>query len=187
MKTVVNRIAFDFDGVFVDHPPFIPKGVIESLYKKKQDHLSYRMPGKLEQKIREISHSPFLRLPINDHLEALKKISAGGGKVLYLISSRFSFLKQKTDEWDKRNKISQYFKKVYFNFGDEQPHLYKERILRSEKIDKFIDDDLDLLLYLAGRNPKVKFYWLTRDVKQKNLPQNIYKIKTLEELITGYL
>ena len=92
--------------------------------------------------------------------------------------SAFSFCIQAQEQ----NKIHNSFAKTFFNDKNEQPHLFKNRIIKAEKIEKFIDDDLDILKYLSENNPRVKFYWLTKDNKMKALPQNVYKIQENEGL-----
>lgn len=175
------KIAFDFDRVFVNYPPFIPSTLIEYLYKRRNHKLSYRIPGKIEQQIRILSHISFFRPPIKDNILTLVKIFNEDEFLIYLISSRFSFLRKRTEEWNRNHKISKYFEKMYFNFDDEQPHLFKDKIIKKEKINIFIDDDLDLLFYLAGQNPNVNFYWLSKSSTRKKLSRNITHIKTLGE------
>lgn len=177
----MQKIAFDFDKVFVDYPPFIPTNVIDYLYKKKNGHLSYRYPGFFEKQVRIFSHQPLFRAPMKKNIKALEKISGDKNVKLFVISSRFSFLKNRTRQWDEKNNISKYFKKMYFNFNDEQPHLFKERVLKEEEIDKFVDDDLDLLFFLAGRNPKIKFFWINKGLPYKKLLPNIVRVKDLDE------
>jgi hypothetical protein len=181
------RIGIDFDKIFVNYPPIVPGSLIEYLYKRKNRRLKYRIPGEIEKKIRVLSHIPLLRPPIKRNIDSLKKIFNRNNSSIYLISSRFSFLKGRTESWDKKHKISQYFKKMYFNFNDEQPHIFKNKIIKKEGIRKFIDDDLDLLMYLSQENPKVEFYWISSNRKHTKLPANITKIKDLEELREKYL
>ena len=177
-----TKIAFDFDRVFVDYPPLIPGFVIDFLYKKINHNLSYRIPGFFEQKIRMMSHTPFLRHPISENVSQLSEIAKENKFDIYLISSRFSFLKNRTEAWVKKYNISHFFKKMYFNFDDEQPHIFKDKILKQLKIEKFVDDDLDLLVYLAENNPQVSFFWLSNYPPYKPLTKNIKQIKTLKEL-----
>lgn len=178
-----QKIGFDFDGVFISHPPFIPKALIEKLYKKNSNQLSYRYPGKLEQKIRILSHFPMLRPAIKENLMAFKKYGAPSA---ILISSRFCFLKSRTYQWDQRNDLFKYFRKTYFNDKNEQPHKFKDRLIKHENLNKFIDDDLDLLLFLSKQNPKVDFYWLSNSHTTK-LPINITHIKTLQDFFEKYV
>lgn len=177
------KIAFDLDGVFINHPPLVPKSVIERLYKRKGNGLSYRFPGKLEQKIRILSHMPILRPPIRNNLNSLRKANMNN---LFLVSSRFFFLKERTFEWNKKNNIFSCFKKVYFNDEDKQPHLFKDEVIKNERIEKFIDDDLDLLLYLSGKNPTVEFYWVGPS-ETETLTPNITEIRDLKEFFDKYV
>ena len=187
MKILKNeKVGFDFDKVFVNYPPLIPDELIEWLYKIKNHKLRYRYPSKTEQKIRILSHYPIFRHPSKKNIASLKDIWKNN-KDIYLISSRFSFLDKRTYYWTKRYGIEKFFKKMYFNFNDEQPHIFKNKVIKKEGIKKFVDDDLDLLRYLSKENPKVEFYWLSNKKPQKELPNSIKIVKNLEEFKNNYL
>ena len=181
-----RRIGFDFDKIFVNYPPLIPDFVINYFYKKRNGSLTYRMPGKFERQLRIISHLPLFRSPIKENINSLKRISADENNQTYLVSSRFSFLKNKTNKWLSTNMLNKYFDGIYFNFENNQPHLFKDKVIKKEKIQQFIDDDLDLLIYLSKQNPKVKFYWITK-TSVNTFNKNIIPIKTVEEFVTKYL
>lgn len=182
------RIGFDFDKVFVSYPPLVPNFVIDFLYRHSfslgfdnNNALSYRFPGKIEQRIRILSHNPIFRHPIKNNLDSLDRISKTIPCELYLISSRFSFLKQRTQEWVTKNNIKLYFERLYFNYKDLQPHIFKDQVIKKLKLDEFIDDDLDLILFLSIKNPSVKFYWISNRNLNKSLPKNVTQIKNLKE------
>lgn len=182
-----QKIAFDFDRVFVDYPPIVPTYIIDFMYKKHNRKLSYRIPGLIERQIRILSHHPLLRAPIKKNIEALEELSKNQDLETFIVSSRFSFLKKRTNDWNRKHKISKYFHKMFFNYRDEQPHFFKEKVLRAEKIDKFIDDDIELLLYLSKRNPDISFYWITNKHPRNKLPANIKRIKDVNEFGKKYL
>lgn len=191
-----QKIGFDFDRVLVNYPPLIPEIVIDKLYKnglipnkkcQNNENLKYRFPGNFERKVRILSHAPFLRMPIKKNLKSLMRIAETNDVDLYLISSRYSFLKQRTNALVEKHKISRYFKKLCFNFEDKQPHIFKNEVIKKEAIEKFIDDDLDLLLYLEKQNPNIKFYWLSKKGANIKLPDSIKIIKNVEEFRTKYL
>lgn len=177
-----TKIGFDLDGIFINGPPFVPRFLIEKLYKGGANGIIYRIPGKFEQKLRVLSHTPVFRPAIKNNLSSFKQ---AGLTNIYLISSRFSFLKQRTNEWNRKNDLFKYFKKSYFNERDEQPHEFKNNVIKKERIEKYIDDDLDLLLYLSRKNPGVEFYWVGPHVMK--LPKNITKIRDLEEFFEKYV
>ena len=182
------RIGFDFDRVFVSYPPLVPNSIIDFLYRHSfslgfgdSNTLSYRFPGQLEQRIRILSHTPILRQPIKKNLDSLERISKKIPCDLYLVSSRYSFLKKRTLRWVSKNQIDRHFKGLYFNYKDLQPHLFKDQVIKKLKLDEFIDDDLDLTLYLSRKNPSVQFYWINNRKINKPLPENVKQIKNLKE------
>lgn len=195
----VKRIGFDFDKVFVSYPPIIPDKLIDFLYKgkvallreksPKNLKLEYRMPGDLEKKIRIISHSYLFRPPISKNIKSLRLINKKTNHKLFLISSRFSFLKDRTNYWLDRNKLKEEFFDIHFNYNNLQPHIFKERMIKKNKITDYVDDDLDLLVYTAQKLPDLNFYWLTDSKKSdyKNLPKNIKIVKSVREIYTKYL
>ncbi|HVZ67477.1 MAG TPA: hypothetical protein VG917_04380 [Patescibacteria group bacterium] len=180
-------IGIDFDKIFVNYPPFIPGPLIERFYKKKNHKLSYRIPGKIEQQFRILLHTPIFRQPIKTNISELEKIFNEDKYSIYLVSSRFSFLKGKTNLWNRKHKISKFFEKMYFNFENQQPHIFKDKIIKKENIKRFIDDDLDLLMYLSSKNPDVDFFWVTPNIAKVNLPKNIRMIRNLKEFRLKYL
>lgn len=149
------RIGFDLDGVIIGKPFFIPQILMEKLVRRKVDHqLEYRFPeSKYERLIRYLSHHPLFRSPINKNIELIRELSKSDRYELYVVSSRYSFLEGRTKEWFKYYKLRNFFKEIYINLKNEQPHLYKERMINKLKLNAFIDDDKPLLEYLK-RNVK---------------------------------
>lgn len=184
-------IGFDFDKIFIDTPPFIPNILVDFLYKggsyfkrgNKKGHLHYRYPNSLEQKIRIFSHIPIFRPPLHDNIAALRKLRKENKAKIYLISSRFGFLKKRTQIIIEKYRLDQYFDGTYFNYENKQPHLFKEETIKKLGIEKYVEDDLDLALYLSSKIPELKIYWLGEWKNKKvELPANITAIKNLGEL-----
>lgn len=182
------KIGSDLDGIFISLPPCVPARLIDFLYrngislpKKTRSKIHYTIPGSLEKKIRIITHYPLLRLPIKKNLNTLQILSSKNTDI-YLISSRYSFLKKRTDHLLKKHCLNKYFNETYFNYDNKQPHIFKEKILTQLQLDIYIDDDLSLLLYLSKKVPKVEFYWHSNSHTNMKLPKNVRKIKTLSEI-----
>lgn len=176
------NIGFDLDKVFINTPPFIPKSFIDKLYKKRDNGvLLYRIPGPASQIVRNITHLSIFRPPIKDNLDFLRLFPKDKNQ-LYLISSRFKFLQKRTNRIIKKYHFDKVFNEMYFNFANEQPHIFKNRIIKSLKLDYYIDDDLSLLNYVARDNPRTKFFWLTAQSEGKRLPPNIQAISKLQIL-----
>lgn len=177
------NIGFDLDNIFIDTPPFFSKELIERIYKKRDNGvLEYRIPSFPEQMLRKASHLPILRPPIKNNLEFLNKLSQEDNK-LYLISSRFKFLEKETNSLIKRYKFDQIFDRMYFNFENKQPHIFKQEVFQKLNLDMYVDDDLSLLKYLAARNPKTNFFLLHPWGKKKEVGSNILAISQLPEML----
>ena len=185
-------IGFDFDKVFINYPPFLPDGLVDFLYKgsivfKQKEKLSsplhYRFPRIVEQKLRALSHFPIFRSPIMENIDALNKISRKKSGQTYLVSSRFSFLHHRTDIILNKYKLKQYFDGIYFNYDNKQPHIFKEATIKKLKIDTYVDDDLDLAIYLSKKIPTLTIYWVTDSRKSViTLPKNVIPIQNLKQL-----
>lgn len=178
-------IGFDLDKIFVNHPPIIPDKLIERVYKKKNGELMYRIPGKIERKVRILSHFPIFRHPITENITELKKLFSHNIKPV-LITSRFSFLDNRTAAWLRKHNLNKYFDQIHINLADQQPHIFKNEMLKKLKITHFVDDDLDLLKYVAQKNPQINFFWLDKNAKNlhKDLPKNITPLTSLQEFYT---
>lgn len=177
------NIGFDLDEIFVSHPPFIPSSVILKLYGERANgKLSYRIPGWFEQQIRKLSHISFLRPPLQENINLLREASKKTANVHYfLISSRYGFLNNQTKTILKKYKLANMFGKMYFNYDNQQPHLFKKEILQKERLDKYIDDDLPLLQFLAPLFPRVNFFWLNKR-KNKTLLNNLHAITNFSSI-----
>jgi hypothetical protein len=179
------NIGFDLDKIFIDYPPFIPDKIIDKLYKKKANGiLLYRIPSKPEQILRNLSHLSILRPPIHENIAFLKKIPKDKNKI-YLISSRFGFLKTRTEKLMKEQGFDKIFDGMYFNFDNKQPHEFKNDIINKLHIDLYVDDDLHLLRYAAKQNPKTKFFWLNPTFEKKAITKNITAISKLSDMLTN--
>ena len=144
------KVGFDLDGVVINKPLFIPQFIIDLLVRGKKDHqLSYRYPStNIEREIRILSHNPLFRPPIKKNIKLIQKLYKSNGYELFVVSSRYSFLENRTKEWFKFYKKGKFFKKIYINTKNEQPHIYKERMINKLGLDIFIDDDARLVKYL---------------------------------------
>lgn len=180
---MIIKVGFDLDKVFVNYPPIIPSWVIDYLYKDHQKkELSYRIPNsRVEQIIRKLSHNHLLRPAIKKNIELLNQISNSKDKYqIFLISSRYKFLEQLTYNILKRYKIFNHFNKIFLNIENSQPHLFKEKIIKSLNLDIYIDDDLDLLKYLSTKIKTTKYFWYNPQKYNANL--KTYKITPIENL-----
>lgn len=176
------NIGFDLDKIFIDYPPFVPDWIIDRMYRKRSNgKLVYRIPSTLEQYFRIITHFPFFRPPITKNISIIKELTKNKSHKYFLISSRFGFLKNTTDKLIKTHGFNEIFDGMYFNYKNEQPHLFKNRILQDRKIDRYVDDDLPLLKFLQSRHPKTFFFWLNK-FQTKSITSNLMAIRNLSDI-----
>ncbi|MSU25793.1 MAG: hypothetical protein EXS44_00820 [Candidatus Levybacteria bacterium] len=175
------KIGFDLDGVFINKPYFIPKYIIERLYRTGEKVLNYRFPNNFEILIRKISHNPIFRSKIKDNIKFINELSRTKNS-LFLISSRFSFLKKETEELIIYNGFNKIFKGIYINYLNAQPHIFKDEVIKKNKINIYIDDDFLLIKFLAKENKQTKFYWLNKNINKK-ITKNLLAITKLSYII----
>lgn len=181
---MIQKIGLDLDGIIIDLPPFAPKKLIDWLYEdRKSTSLRYRIPTPFEQKIRQLSHLPFIRPPIQGNLRALLSAHQSGKFEFYLITGRFGFLNNLTHSWLKYNGLEHIFTKTYINMECEQPHLFKERILRKSAIDSYLEDDFKCLMYLAPRFKNIHFYFFDRSGKTILDKDNVTAVSNLDTVL----
>jgi hypothetical protein len=154
------KIGFDLDRVFINYPPFMPGFIIDYLYKNHgTKKLSYRIPSSpVEIFIRRASHWWIFRPPIQQNIDYLHSLAKTGKHELYLISSRYGFLRPQTEFILNKYGLIKPFKQIYLNLKNEQAHEFKKRIIDKLGIDLFIDDDSDLINFLASSNSQIKLF-----------------------------
>ena len=164
-----QTLAFDLDGIFVDAPPFVPKKILEWLFRGwrcSENKLNYRFPHtKFEQRVRKISHFYLFRPPIKKNIAILRQLARSNRYRLVLISSRYSFIHPETEIWLKKKGIKHLFKEIVLNKLDQQPHLFKKQQLAKIRPAYYFEDDEEIIHYLQNTTLPVKII----PVRQKKL------------------
>ncbi len=177
------NLGFDFDKIFINYPPLIPNILIDRLYKQKSHKtLKYRIPKNPEQLFRIATHHPLFRPIIHENVTWIKNLSKNKRYKCYLISSRFGFLKNRTEAVVKKHAFNEIFEELFFNFQNEQPHIFKNKIIKKLNIHRYVDDDLELLGFLVAKNPKTRFFWLNKK-NNKSLGINLFAITKLSDIL----
>ena len=154
------RVGFDFDGVIAYNPFRIVRAPIAFVKKNilGVKKLEFFYPQAQWQQIfwRVLHDSSVFPAKGMDLLEKLvkeEKIEA------HLITGRYSFLDTHLDRWLIKHNVKNVFKTINWNVGDEQPHLFKEKMVKKYDLDIFIEDNLDIVKYLRN-NSEAKIYWI---------------------------
>ena len=154
------RIGLDFDGVVAYNPMRIFRAWVAFLKHRILGirKLRFWYPKYNWQKFMWVIIHESSILPANG-VELLKQIAASGQVEVHLVTARYSFLDNHLRKWLKKQKIDNLFKTINLNTKDEQPHLFKERTIKSLRCDYFIEDNFDIVSHLSGKS-KTKIYWI---------------------------
>lgn len=171
MKKRTLKVGFDLDGVLLYNPARIVRPIIAFMKKKKviihRDQLEFYVPEPgLGQFFWELLHKSSMWLaPGFEQIEELKK-----QKIIepYLVTGRFGHLQEDYFKWKQKMRADELFVKSFMNDRDEQPHFFKEKLIRELKLDVFIEDNWEIVNYLDKRlsnstnnNKAVKIIWLS--------------------------
>jgi len=186
MKNKVLKVGFDLDGVLLYNPARIFRPIIYFLKKyllqRKVDQFYYPK-NKWEQIIWLILHKSSL-FPA-DGIEEIKNLIKQKKIKAYVISARYESLKDDFKNWKKKIDPKNYFSGWFYNEKNDQPHLYKEKMIKKLNLDIFVEDNWDIVYYLKEKNKKgkirCKIFWiynlLDRQIKYQ------YKFPSLKKIV----
>lgn len=176
------NIGFDLDKIFINLPPYIPDKIVDRFYKHKtKEDLLYRIPSKTEQVFRLVTHAKTFRRPIQENLKFIEEMTQKKDNKYFLITGRFGFLKKKTEAFINKHNFDKIFDGMYFNYDNQQPHKFKNIIIKNLHLNTYVDDDLDLLKFLSKGNPNVSFFWFNKK-RQGKIDNNIFAITKLQQI-----
>lgn len=89
----------------------------------------------------------------------LAQLVADGTIEAHLVTARFSFMQDALHDWIDRQGMRRVFSSITVNTKNEQPHRFKERIIKTKRFDYFIEDNLDIVEHVSGRT-KTKIFWI---------------------------
>lgn len=191
MSKKVLKVGLDFDGV-VAYNPFRLIRTFISFFKKDVlgiKKLSFWYPTARWQQIFWIIIHESSIFPAKG-VELLEKLVKEGKIEAHLVTARYSFLDDHLFNWLKKYRITHLFKTVTLNKKDEQPHLFKEKMIEDHKLDFYIEDNLDIVKYLHTRQETAgmqhtKIYWIYNILDHfVEYPHKFpYLEKALEEIV----
>lgn len=160
MKKQPLKIGFDLDGVILYNPIRVVRPFIAFFKKqllRKQKLKFYYPNSRIEKFIWSLFHKTSIFTA--DGLNEVKNLAQNDHIEPYIITARYNFLKKDFQKWLKKIDADKYFKGYFYNKDDEQPHLFKEKIIRKLDLDIFVEDNWDIVNYL---NPKLKskIFWI---------------------------
>ncbi len=157
----ITKVGVDLDGVVTYNPFRITRPAVSFiksavLHKKE---VGFFIPKNRWQKL--IYETVIVRASFFPAISTkwLKSYSGQKNIRLILITGRYAFTKQETLNWLTKWGLTSVFDKIYINEKNEQSHVYKERLIRENKLDYYIDDNWDIADFLRTRN-LTKVCWI---------------------------
>ncbi len=162
MKKQRLRVGFDLDGVLLYNPARIVRPFIvffKKIFLPKEQNKFHLPKNRIEKLIWLFLHkSSFMTAPGLSEIKKLvmeKKIEA------FIVSGRYDSLKEDFNKWLEKIDARKYFSGHYYNSQDEQPHIYKERMIKKLKLDIFVEDNWDIVNHLHNDyKQKTKIFWI---------------------------
>lgn len=160
MNHLPIKVGIDFDGVLAYNPFRLIRAPVTFIKRrflgvtKTQFYIPQTEPEKFIWTIlHESSIFPGKGTHLLKSLVKDKKIEA------HLITARFSFLEPGLESWLKRWHLKDIFTTITMNHADEQPHLYKARIVKEKNLDYFVEDNFDIVSHIAPRS-STRVMWI---------------------------
>jgi hypothetical protein len=142
-------VGFDFDGVIIYNPLHIARGVI-ALFKKKFLHLNktsfYKPKNPLQFAIWKLLFA--IEIPALGGLKEIEKLKNEGKIKPILLTGRFNLPKSQVKTILKNAGFPNLFNEIITNDKNEQPHIFKERLIKEKKMNVYVEDNIDIVLYL---------------------------------------
>lgn len=154
------RIGLDFDGVVAYNPFRVIRAPV-TWFKRKFRHqrtVNFFVPHTRLQKLLWLIMHESSVFPAKG-VRLLRELAGDPRYEFYLITARYSFLRDNLEIWLKRNQLTNVFKSIHSNMADEQPHIYKQRMVNELRLDVFVEDNLDIVQHLT-RHTKVPVGWI---------------------------
>lgn len=190
MQNKIMKIGFDLDGVILVNYSRVLRSLIS---RSKKAHLFprkelefYHPNSLLEKFLWQLIHKSSFKLASG--FTQLEKLALAGKIDIYVVSARFACLANDTAKWREVINRKNAFKGIYFNDQDEQPHLFKKRMIEKLKLDYFVEDNWDVAAYLAKSQKKVQIWWLSNLLDRSiNYPYKFFSFKKVVSKIQNFL
>lgn len=178
------RVGFDMDGVLLYNPTRVIRPLVSFikrifLHKKK---LRFYYPKTNYEKIfwRLVHKSSFINA---QGIHEITRLVNDGEIEAYLITARYNFLGSTVEGWVKKNKLEKTFKGVFYNSKDEQPHEFKERMIKMLNLDIYVEDNFDIVNYLAKKTSS-EIFWIYNILdKETPFPKKFPHLKNVIDIL----
>jgi len=179
MKKQILKVGFDLDGVLLYNPARIARPIIvffKKIFLKKEVDKFHYPQTKIQKLIWLMLHKVVFGPALG--YDELKKLIKTKKMKAYIITGRNESLKDDYNRWMKKLEAKKYFSGYFFNDKNEQPYLFKERMIRKLKLDLYVEDNWDIVNYLKKQT---KVLWIY-NIFDRNINYR-YKFSSLKNVL----
>lgn len=154
-------VGLDFDGVVAYNPARLARFPISFI---KQHIFGVQKVGFFVPKTpiqralwalgHETSMFPSQGATLLRHLTHTHQIEA------HLVTGRFGYLEKGLMRFLKQWNLLDCFTSITVNEKEEQPHAFKERIIRAKKFSYYVEDNWDIVSHLTHQNLYTEIHWI---------------------------
>ncbi|KXK07585.1 MAG: hypothetical protein UZ21_OP11001001003 [Microgenomates bacterium OLB22] len=160
MRKKVLRVGFDLDGVLVYNPARIarlPITLIKKIFLPSRQKTFFIPTTDFQKSIFRLFH--LSSIFVAPGVSTIKELARNNDIELYIITARFDFLKDDFYAWLKRMGIRPVLKRAFYNKDNQQPHIYKEHLVKKLELDYFVEDNYDIVEHLS-KTTKTTVLWI---------------------------
>lgn len=183
MKSHPLRVGFDFDGVILYNPLRVIRPLMSYLKLKKvvkRDQLVFFTPHTSWQSAAWwLAHQSSL-FPAQG-LNKLRPLIASGQIEAHLITGRYPQLAADVHRKLRLFGLTDIFASVNTMPTVQQPHMYKEEMIRLLKLDIFVEDNYDIAAYLTGKST-AELFWVSNALDKHIVFAR--KFKSVQSVVT---
>lgn len=153
------RVGFDFDGVIMYNPARIvrrPVQIFKHRFFPKVEKKFYIPSSRLEKALWHMFH--WSSIVVAGGYKRTRGLRDNGIIEPYIVSARYGFLRPDFERWLRHLKAD-HFKGTFMNDKNEQPHKYKERMIKELGLDVFIEDNWNIVDHLR-KNTSAHILWI---------------------------
>lgn len=182
------RVGFDLDGVLLYNPIRIYRPAVayvkRHILKRKKTRFFVPTSPFQQWLFTQMHKTSFLIAP---GFERIKQLADAGVIEPYLVTARFAFLKPDLDHWLKKMNAETVFKACYYNVDNEQPHLFKARMIQKLGLEMFVEDNWDIVervnRVVRAERPEFMCWWVS-NIMDSGIAYP-YKALSLNQAIDG--
>lgn len=182
MKKKPITVGIDFDGVLAYNPFRIARAPVTYMKRKilgeKKTHF-FIPQSPAERLVWTLLHESSI-FPAKG-IGLLRELSQNNQIEAHLVTARFSFLQKPLYDWLRRYNVEQSFSSITINKNDEQPHIYKARVIEEKKFNYYIEDNLDIVKHISHKTFNTKTLWIY-NILDRSYPYE-YKFPYLERAL----